>query len=54
MKRQVLSFVIEQSKPRNTVAQAMFDREGPYRSKRVAKAKAYKRQDKHRGRYIEA
>jgi hypothetical protein len=50
MKRQVLSFVLEQSKPRNTVAQAMFDRDGPYRAKRVAKAAEYRRKPKHRNR----
>ena len=53
MKREILSFSIVPSKPRNVVAQAMFDREGPYRAKRVAKAKAYKRNSKHRGRIVE-
>ncbi len=53
MKREIISFQLAPSKPRNVIAQAMFDRDGPYRAKRVAKAKAYKRNDKHRGRAIQ-
>jgi hypothetical protein len=54
MKREVISFTLKSVKPRDMVAQAMLDRDGPYRAKRVAKAKAYKRNDKHRNRSYEA
>ena len=50
MKREIISFQLAPSKPRNVIAQAMFDRDGPYRAKRVAKAVEYRRKPKHRNR----
>jgi hypothetical protein len=38
-------------KPRNTVAQDMLDRSGPYKPKKIKSVVEYKRQPKHRNRF---
>jgi hypothetical protein len=48
--KKTLSFTVANTKPRNVVAQAMFDRSGPYKSKAVKVETTYKRQPKHRNR----
>jgi hypothetical protein len=53
MRREVISFTLKSVKPRDIVAQAMLDRDGPYRAKRVAKAVEYQRKPKHRNRIEE-
>lgn len=45
-----ISFVVKNRKPRNPIAQEMFDRDGPYKPRSVAKAKAFQRRPKHQGR----
>lgn len=51
MKTEVIAF--KSPKPRNTVARAMFDRDGPYRPKVEADRKRGKRNDKHRKNYLD-
>lgn len=51
MKKEVISF--NSPKPRNTVARAMLDRDGPYRPKIEADRRRSKRNDKHRKNYLD-
>jgi hypothetical protein len=48
--KKTLSFTVVNTKPRNVVAQAMFDRSGPFKSKAVKTETAYKRKPKHRNK----
>jgi len=51
MKREIFSFKIETMKPRNRVAEDMFDRDGPYKPKRVERKDTYRRREKHSKQY---
>ena len=53
MKRNTLSFTIEPMKPRNRIAEEMFDRAGPYKAKKVKSAVQYQRRAKHQQRQVE-
>jgi hypothetical protein len=50
MKRDIMSFTVEPMKPRNRVAEEMFDRSGPYKPKKVKSVVQYQRREKHRNR----
>jgi hypothetical protein len=50
MKHNLLSFTVEPMKPRNRVAEDMFDRSGPYKPKRIKSVVQYQRREKHRNR----
>ena len=50
MKREIMSFSVEPMKPRNRVAQDMFDRSGPYKAKVQKDERRYQRREKHRSR----
>lgn len=50
MKRDILSFTVEPMKPRNRVAEDMFDRNGPYKPKKIKNVVQYQRGEKHRNR----
>jgi hypothetical protein len=51
MKHNLMSFVVQPSKPRNRVAEDMFDRSGPYKPKKTKSAVQYKRREKHPNRF---
>jgi hypothetical protein len=51
MKQNLLSFVVEPMKPRNRVAEDMFDRSGPYKPKKIKSVQEYKRRPKHPNRF---
>jgi hypothetical protein len=50
MKHNLMTFSIEPMKPRNRVAEDMFDRNGPYKPKRIKSEIQHKRREKHRNR----
>lgn len=50
MKTNLLTFTVQSMKPRNRVAEDMFNRAGPYKPKRVKSVVQYQRREKHRSR----
>jgi hypothetical protein len=48
VKQPVMSFLVKNTKPRNIVAKAMFDRNGPYTERTEPKRTDWKRKPKNR------
>ena len=50
--KNTMQFTIPSGRPRDHVAAALLDRDGPFKPRSVKRAKAWVRRPKHRGREL--